>query len=800
MDIKSTETLELPTVLERLADHAVFSASKGLARSIEPSIDLDEVQRWQRETTEARLLLSLNPTLSVGGVHDVRSQVEAAKRNAVLEPVQLLDIKSTMVGARNIKRLLESSQDEVPLLAAYAQQLELIPGLVDSISKVLDERGSVQDNASDKLASIRRDLRVVQDRLTSKLQRLVSDPDVVHMLQEPIITQRDGRFVIPLRSEFKGRIQSVIHDRSSSGATLFIEPLSIVDLNNEVRELELAERDEVRRILAELSNFVGQHAFEIEGTVEALAALDLAFAKARYAETLHAHEPIVHSWPTKSIRDRTGSAIHLIHARHPLLKPDQVVPIDLRLDDGVFALVITGPNTGGKTVALKTAGLMALMAQCGLHLPVESGSMIAVFNGIYADIGDEQSIEQSLSTFSSHISKIIQILEEAGPQFLVLLDELGAGTDPQEGSALARALLSEFLERRSITLIATHYPELKAYAHVTEGVCNASVEFDLESLQPTYHLTIGLPGRSNALAIAERLGLGKDIVERARQLIAPQDLKVESLLDEIHRQRDAVSEALAEAEEVRQEVKELRGELEGRLSEVESERRAILQEAQHEAEAELEALREEMSGIRRRLAAAAQPLVVLEAIEEEVEDLEEEVSQPITLAAFSEDVDQRAFQLGDRVRVGTIEVDGVITDLDQNKAEVQIGQLRVRAALEELSLLESSNLPKMPTTSKSPKTRHPTKGVEPHLQAVPPLELDLRGFTVEEALTELERRLDAAFLAGMPFIRVIHGKGTGRLRQAVRQALKDAPYVKSFQTGHPGEGGDGVTVVKIVAQ
>jgi DNA mismatch repair protein MutS2 len=800
MDAKSLQTLELPLILERLAGYAAFSASKELARALAPSSDFQEVQILQKETREGRFLLDLNPGLSVGGAHDVRPKVEAASRNAVLDPVDLLDIKSTTISARNIKRLLVASKEQVPLLAETAEGMEIVPGLVDAISNTLDERGNVVDQASDKLATIRRDLRITQERLNTKLQKLVSNPDIAHMLQEPIITQRDGRFVLPLRAEFKGRIRSVIHDRSSSGATLFVEPLTVVDLNNQVRELELAERDEIRRILAELSNMVGKYAEEIKTTVETLAYLDLLFAKARFAEELDANEPILCPWPVKPHENHPSSSLHLIGARHPLLKPTQVVPIDLILEDDIYALVITGPNTGGKTVALKTAGLLVIMAQCGLHIPAESGSKLTIFDSVYADIGDEQSIEQSLSTFSSHISNIIRILELAGSRSLVLLDELGAGTDPQEGAALARALLTEFLNIPATTLVATHYPELKTFAHITPGVHNASVEFDSETFQPTFRLVVGLPGRSNALAIAERLGLDRTIVGRARSMISPEELQSSGLLDEIYRQREVTRQMLAEAEEARKKVEVLQAELERRLSEIEEERRKILAQAQEEGQAELQQLREEINTLRRRLTVAKQPLDVLKEAESEVEELEEFFDDVLLPTAFSTDIDRRAFQLGDRVRVRTIDTVGVITSLSQNDAEVQIGRLRVRAGLEELSYLDTPLGSPQESIARSGRSSKRSKKVVEHLMQSPPLELDLRGLVVEDALEELERRMDAAFVAGLPMIRVIHGKGTGRLREAIRQALNGHPFVASYEAGQSGEGGEGVTVVRIASQ
>jgi DNA mismatch repair protein MutS2 len=794
MDAKSLTTLELPKVLDRLASQAAFSASKELARSLEPTTDLAVARRRQAETTEAAKLLSIHSGLSIGGAHDVRPQVAQASVGAVLEPQQLLDIKSTLISARTLTRFFEKGAAGAPTLGEIAGRLQPTPGLIDAVTQTLDDRGEVLDSASPALGSIRADLRLAYERLNTKLQRLITDPKIIPMLQEPIITQRDGRYVIPLRAEFKGRIRSIVHDQSASGATLFIEPLTVVDLNNQVRELALAERDEVRRILAALSALVGEHAAAIVETVEALARLDLAFAKARYAEGLRASEPVLRE--RKPAReDHPGSVLRLRHARHPLLDPAGVVPIDLELDPDTFILVITGPNTGGKTVSLKTAGLLALMAQCGLHIPAQSGSELTVFDSVYADIGDEQSIEQSLSTFSSHITTIIRVLGQADDGSLVVLDELGAGTDPQEGSALARAILGALIDRRVTTLVATHYSELKAYAHTTPGVRNASMEFDLETLRPTFHLTIGLPGRSNALAIAQRLGLGQDLIERARALVAPEDVRAEQLLDEIHRQRDAARAERQEAEETGEQVREQQRELAARLEGLEEERRQLLQAARDQMQAEVQSLREEVEGLRRRLAVAAQPLQAVDQVADAVEELEERTEAPVerrpTAPAPSA---PREFHLGQRVRLPALQTNGVVTEIGLQHAEVQIGRLRVKARLEELVLPEEE--------SAEAEVRRPVIAPAQAGRSIvtpepPPLELDLRGMVVDEALEELERRLDAAAYAGLPFVRVIHGKGTGRLRQAIRETLRSNPYAASFQAGSDAEGGDGVTVVHL---
>jgi DNA mismatch repair protein MutS2 len=812
MDEKSLDTLEFDKILDRLADYCSFNASAELAHALRPTAIVEEALRRQAETTEARIMLTTRPETTIGGARDVRSQAEAASRNTLLLTSDLLDIKATLISARTLVRTFERHKDTFPHLSETAEQFPPPLGIVDAISQAISERGEILDTASEKLASIRTELRISHDRLLTRLQRMVNNPEISQFLQENLVTQRDGRYVLPLRADFKGRIKAIVHDQSSSGATLFVEPLGVVDLNNRFRELQLEARDEERRILTELSRRVGDHAFYIIQAVETLAALDLAFSKAKYAEDLNAVAPALHEMRRSTNKEskHPGSTVRLWQARHPLLDPEAVVPIDLELDPNTFALVITGPNTGGKTVSLKTVGLLALMAQSGLHIPAKEHSALSVFEAIYADIGDEQSIEQSLSTFSGHITTIIQILRTADSRSLVLLDELGAGTDPQEGAALAQAILTNLLARRVTTLVATHYPELKTYAHATPGVVNASVEFDLESLRPTYHLTIGLPGRSNALSIAQRLGLPEEIVTAARAGIDPDDLRSEDLLDEIHRQRDLTREARARADEDRNAAETVRTELADRLEKIEDERRDVLEDARAEAQGQLDELQAELREVRRALARARQPLEVLKSIEEDVEDLEEEIEMPVergTAPALATHLigasspEHRALRLGDRVRLRTLNTQGVVDTLGEEQAEIQVGSFRIRAQLTDLELVSGSqditDLPKT-TVSRSKDTQEDSprdSGLS--LPPSPHVELDLRGRRVDEALETLEGYLDSAFLASMPFVRVIHGKGTGRLREAVRQALRNHPNVASFETGHPGEGGDGVTVAKI---
>ncbi len=798
MNDKSAHILELPKILEQLAHYAAFSASADLALNLTPTSYLDEAQDRQRETTEARALLDTHDHLTVGGARDVRGDALAAARGIALEPQTLLDIRATLRQATTLRRMLGRLHNQFPTLAAVAERLEECTTLQQEISRVLDDSGIVLDSASPKLATLRREMRIAFDRLQSKLNNIVHNPNNGPYLQDTLITQRHGRYVIPLRAEFKGRIPGIVHDQSSSGATLFIEPLTTVELNNTWRELELEEENEVRRILRELCDLVGRESKYIVHTVETLAILDLAFAKAKYADALKANpvelvsfQPVPHPHP--------GSVIWLIQARHPLLDQKRVVPIDLEMDEETYSLVITGPNTGGKTVALKTVGLMVLMAQCGLHLPCQPGSKLVVFKEVFADIGDEQSIEQSLSTFSSHMKNIIDILDQADERSLVILDELGAGTDPAEGSALARSLMDDLVDAGITTLVTTHHPELKIYGHEKKGVRNASMEFNLETLAPTYRLIVGLPGRSNALAIAERLGLPERIITRARGMVTTEDLIADDLLDEIHKTRDDVRRTNEAARRSLLESEKLREELRQRLDNVEEERQNLLADARHEAEQELEALRAELRRIRKQLNAAGQPLEVIKQVEQSLGELEDDLLPlPIPATELPGDEIPR-WRIGDLAWVTSLNAEGQITELVGDEAEVMVGRLRLRAKLDELeprSRGESKRALKISARaarvygSEQPVITRP---------ASPGLELDLRGQKVEDAVPNMEDYLDAAYMAGLPFVRIIHGKGTGALRKAIRERLHGHPLVKRYERGEEKEGGDGVTVVTIVA-
>ena len=800
MNPKTLSLLEYDKILARLAKHCVFSASIELAENLKPTPSFKKAKIRLEETTEARLLFSTHETISVGGARDVREQVTLASRGSILETQDLLDIKSTLIAARHLKKLFsnkeESDIENFPNLKKIVEELPPPLGLVDAITRTISEKGEVLDSASAKLASIRVERRTTHNRLMTKLQKIISNTNNAKMLQEAIITQRDGRYVIPLQSQFKGRIKGITHDQSSSGATVFIEPLSTVEQNNQLRELQLAERDEERRVLAELSEKIGENIEEISMGVEALAALDLTFAKAKYADAIRASEPVLNEIKERRKKKDSKSPLssfifRLSEARHPLLDPKTVVPLDITLDAETRALVITGPNTGGKTVTLKTVGLLALMAQSGLHIPAKSGSALPCFTSIHADIGDEQSIEQSLSTFSGHIKNISQILKKADEKSLVIFDELGAGTDPQEGAALARAILSELLERGALSFVATHYPELKAFAHTTAKVVNASLEFDLHTLRPTYKLTIGLPGRSNALAIARRLGLDPSVLAAAEQEIDPEEMRVDSMLDDIHRQKKIARKERNKAQKARIEAHRLRRNLDEKLEKVEDERRKILDQAQGEAQKLIEGTQAEIEEMKRRLQEAEKPLEEIEEVEEQIKVVEEKIPQPIRKK--KKKVIREEFSVisgtplvGDKVHVASLGTDGIVTALGKGEAEVQVGALRMWAKRKDLQVKKRAG----------GAEKKVVKAISTPNIVLPKMELDIRGERADDALDKLDRYIDQAFIAEMPFVRIVHGKGTGRLREVVREALRDNPYVKSFEEGKEKEGGAGVTVVK----
>jgi len=786
MDSKSIKTLEFPKILEQLAAFTAFSASHKLARSLRPSNTLKVVKARQALTTEAARLLSEHTDVSIGGARDIRPQVKLAAHDGVLMPEDLVAIKGTLISSRNLFRFFGKLSLDLPGLQAIGVRLQPPEGLIEAISKVLDEKGEIRDNASEKLSTIRADLKDANHRVLDKLNAFINSSHTGRMLQEAIITKRAERYVVPLKSEYKGRIKCVVQDQSASGATLFVEPLGVVDLNNDRISLAKAEKDEIQRILLALSIFIGSRSDALHALIADIAALDLAFACAKYAFSLDAVEPVLHAFPEKkgSVPD---PIMRLLHARHPLLDDKDVVPIDILLEKGTHALVITGPNTGGKTVSLKTAGLLALMAQAGLHIPAVSGSQMCVFSNIFADIGDEQSIEQSLSTFSGHVTNIVRILKRAGRKTLVLLDELGAGTDPQEGSALARAILTFMLKRQTPCLVATHYPELKAFAHTTEGVQNASVEFNSKTLQPTYRLLVGIPGRSNALAIAKRLGISDEILDDARGMVDKDDIRADGLLDDIHRQLDLAREESARAEKIRLAMESDKKELEQRLIQIEEERVQVLDSAREEAAQQLEQIYADINAIKAQ-AGTSNQVQAKKELRKKADKLKEEIAQPVEKKRIATQP-RRPLRVGDRVYLRRLDTVGEVTEINQEEIEVQIGKMRMKVDLRDV---ERARFEK--SAVKEVVLEDPSSSTDPIFHPSPGNELKLLGMRAEDALLALERYLDSAQAAGLPYVRIVHGKGSGVLREVVRQNLPKMHPVKRWEEAMQNEGGEGVTI------
>jgi len=797
MDAHALRTLEFDKILARLARHTSFSAGKERAITLEPTADFAAVVLRQRETAEARRLLQLKPRTGLGGAHDVRPAAEKAQRGGILEPNALLEIATTLECARDLKHAIARLDEALPLLADAVSVIAPLTRLIDDINRSINQRGEVTDQASPALGAIRREVRVLHDRLYQRIEDILSSAVTKGIAQESIITLRDGRYVIPVKADMRGQLKGIVHDVSGSGATVWMEPLAVVDLANRWREAQLEEEREVERVLRALSADTGAACDAITVNVDVLARLDLALAKARFGDEIGAHE-LPYEGDEQPWLVKAPAQLHLLLARHPLLKPP-VIPTTLTVGDGYRVLLITGPNTGGKTVALKTAGLLVLMAQAGLPVPADRGSRVPVFADVFADIGDEQSIEQSLSTFSSHMKNIIAIVAGAGASSLVLLDELAAGTDPTEGSALARAILSRLLEIGALTIATTHHGELKAFAHGTNGVMNASVEFNLETLSPTYHLSIGLPGRSNALEIAQRLGMPRDIIGSARDTIAPEQRQVDELLSDIHRERREAADARRSEQIARREAEEIRANLEARLDEVTEQRERMLESARTEIAREFERARAliaetEREVDRQRLAEAAATLKA--AAEESARAVERaqrrhperrrrEPREPRTGGGpRPEDIRE-----GDLVWLRGMDHFGeALGEPDaRGEIEVRMGALRSRIKLAQVERVQR------------PRPSQAHGAITADVAPPPPVagELDIRGQTIDEGTPALEQYLDDAFRAGVPSVRVIHGKGTGTLRRAVRDHLSKHALVKSYEEAPREYGGEGVTIVHL---
>ncbi|NLZ43353.1 MAG: endonuclease MutS2 [Clostridia bacterium] len=782
---KSARILEFDKILKILAGFTASKPGEELALALWPATDLEEVARAQKETTEARELWQTS-RVPLDGIFDIRAAAEGARRGKVLSPEELLATGSTLRAARLLRGVLsEEAKERTPVLSALAAGLTIFPQLEKALTQAIGPDGEIRDEASPVLRSLRRQARLLQEDIRGRLDALTKSGETQKYLQEALVTIRNGRYVLPVKQEFRQFFPGIVHDQSASGATLFIEPMAVVELNNKLRRVEAEINEEIQRILGELSRQVGEAASGILANQEILARLDLAFAKARYSLSIQGTEPVLN----------TKGYIRLWQARHPLLE-GEVVPIDLELGGDFHVLVITGPNTGGKTVSLKTTGLLSLMAQAGLHIPARSGSEMAVFTGIYSDIGDEQSIEQNLSTFSSHMSNIVPIMEAAQDQnSLVLLDELGAGTDPAEGAALATAILKTLHGRGVRTVATTHYSDLKIFAYNTPGVENASVDFDPQTLQPTYRLLTGVPGQSNAFVVAARLGLAKAIIDEAKRLVAPDTRDLGELLGQITEEKRELEAELEKTTRLRMALEKKEKEYTEKLTRFTEERESLLREAREEAREMIRETRREMENLLRRLREASreeQSDVVNEARRQLAERLAEIPDDTGPFAEGAEGGASGEILPGKTVRLAHLDQEGVVLEVKNGQAQVQVeGGLRVWVPCAGLAVV-----------SRSPERRERRRKGSIGQAAVQKSEtisprLDLRGMNVEEALGAVDKYLDDAFLAGLPSAVLIHGKGTGALRGAVTKLLSGHPQVKSYRLGGVEEGGLGVTVVEL---
>ncbi len=787
MDAKSLVLLEFPAVRSRLAEATQFPPGRRLAESLEPSPDPVIVARGLQETDEARALLRERPGVGIGGAHDIGPAIGRAARGGRLDAPQFVAIAETLEAASRLADALAAERR--PLLRDLGRSIQPLPALRSVLERSFDPTGELLDSASPRLGGLRRAVRIAYDRLRARLDTLVHSSELRGALQEPIITLRNGRYVVPVRAEARSRVKGIVHDASGSGQTVFVEPLIAVELGNAWREAQLAEEVEVERILDELSALVGANASALGATLDALARFDFWSAKARLAGEMDA------------TRAETSAAPRIVlrSARHPGLS-GRVVPIDVELGDGFTALVITGPNTGGKTVTLRTIGLLCLMHQAGLHVPAEAGSALPVLRDAFADIGDEQSVAQSLSTFSGHLRSITRIVDAAGPDTLVLLDELGAGTDPTEGSALAQALLDHFIRSGALVAATTHYAELKVYAHATPQARNASVEFDLVTLSPTYRVSIGLPGTSHAFAIAERLGLPRPIVDAARSRLTEGQVAFEETLASIRRHEGEAVEALARARSAEARAAEARRQADEERRKARAERDEAVKAARLETERIVASLRDEVRAARKRLEREAVTATALDRIEQAADahlaqlPAAEPVVEPEAPVAV-------AWRVGMRARSRTRGWDGRIAALDRgrHRATVEVGGMRVTVATGDLvpPAAATSEVERRPRRTEADSASASIPRLRLERARTVSSSLDLRGARVEEAIEMLGRYLDDASLAGLDKATIVHGLGTGALRDAVRAHVAASPLVRTWRPGARGEGGDGATIVEL---
>ena len=784
---RSLLKLELDQVLTQLAACAGSQEGKQVCLQLRPNNDLEEVRIMLSQTTAASDLCTKKGNPSFSDIHDPTAALERADRGGSLQPKELLSIAGVLRCARTVKSY--KSEDDTPtVLDPLFMALNANKYLEDRIFGAILSEEEIADTASLALADIRRHMRVQSAKIRDGLQKIISSPAYAKLLREPIITIRQGRYVVPVKSECKNDLPGLVHDVSATGSTYFVEPMSAVNANNALRELELKEKKEIERILAELSAEAAAHRESIDLNFRMLVQLDVIFAKARLAYQMRAWEPEM---------NEEGKVI-LRNARHPLIDPQKVVPICIRIGSDFDSMIITGPNTGGKTVTLKTVGLLVLMAECGLHIPAADGSCLSTFDAILADIGDEQSIAQSLSTFSSHMRTIVDVVSECDNRTLVLFDELGAGTDPAEGAALASALI-EFCRRMGSHVVATtHYAELKLYAMRTPGVINASCEFDVESLQPTYKLLIGIPGKSNAFAISRRLGLSEDILKEASDLVGQSDRDFEDVLSQLEQQRQQMEAAKLEAERLRQETEKIKRQSEEFNQQLQKEREKALEQARREAQEIIEDARrtanaasEELKALRKQLMDSADTQGINQRQAELRKSLNEaEARIRANQVEAKRPEPTRGILVGDTVELLKLGTKASVIAINKDGSyQLQAGILKLTAKADEIYLLEHDN----PYKQKQGRPAH--SGREMKMSATSS-EIDLRGMDAVEAICVLERYLDEAMRSNLQSVRIIHGKGTGTLRAAVQQSLRKNKYIKKFRLGVYGEGEDGVTIAE----
>ena len=784
---KSLTTLELPAVLQMLSTEAVGESAKEAALALAPSPDPFEVRRRLAETTAAKTMMVVRGSPSFSGVKDVRPSLSRADLGGALNTRELLDIARVLQCARLVRGYLaDDSVGKTPIdhlfYALHANKF-----LEEKINTSIIGEDEIADSASNNLATIRRQMRAAAARARDSLQKIISSPSYAKALQEPIITMRSDRYVVPVKADHKGAVPGLVHDISASGMTLFIEPMAAVKANNELRELAAKEKLEIERILAELSAACAEHKADIDSDYSVLVRLDLIFAKAKLSYKLNCCEA-----------DTEGEGLLLRHARHPLLDQAKAVPIDVELGGAFDTLVITGPNTGGKTVSLKTIGLLAAMHQCGLHVPTADGSVLPVYSHILADIGDEQSIEQSLSTFSAHMTNIVSILDECDERSLLLFDELGAGTDPTEGAALAISIIEYARQKGAIIAATTHYAELKVYATNEAGVQNASCEFDVETLRPTYRLLVGIPGKSNAFAISKRLGLGDDIIEDARRRVGTESASFEATIEkleqtrlQLEKERNEVSVKLRQAEENAKKAAFMKAELEVRLekADLKAKREAerILSDARRAAEDAFEEIDE-----MRRNANEESDISALNAARSELRRKLNEAQDTLRSQERAPEIEEkkssRALEPGDLVQIKALGVKAEVISISSDRVlSLRAGIMTLTAKEDEVLLLEGEK----------PKQKAVSGGGTTLRTSALSSEIDLRGLEAIEAVLAAERYIDSAVMARLSTVRIIHGKGTGALRTAIQQMLRKNKAVKSFRLGRYGEGETGVTVVEL---